>query len=533
MDEAGKGRTFGGRRRVAIAGIWLVLGLAGCATPPLYDENRDKQGQDAKKLVAEARIGEVVAKLEKTFADVAAMEEARAREQAALRFEQELVLVVRAPSLQSGGGEAREVRGWRTVIQLRLQELGMSDTSAAQVKAARALAPQLRARREALALSLVAFQGAVGHRFDNCQEIRAASADPDGGSEVPASAFLAGLDARRRTIALSQFPELVAQCQRVDDTLRRRRALFDGGAGLVAGAQGQLSRLQQDVADHEQRKREARRELDRANAEFRAVDAPSPEAARLKTLEARADRLKQHLARLDSAFGDAGAQVVAAEKLARLEALLGAIAGSAPDGAVKLDPDAQLAVAVVRDIPSLADEADRLLAAARKPRLVPFMAAIDQQKLVLAGLEAAQRSRRKQAEAVQAEVDALVGEGDSLVAILFALDAHGEWAGQSIGQLLAQLKGEQKAELLNVLALYADAIPQQRTESAVWKARARAAQYEAALARSKYAAAQWDALLETIATVLADYHASGIKKADLAEFLKALGLVGIGIGVAQ
>lgn len=538
MDESGglsvAGAGLARRRPGRVWACLAAIALAGCATPPLYNENRDKQGQEAKKLVAEARIGDVVAKLEKTFADLAAMEEARAREQAALRFDQELALVALAPSLQSGGADANEVRGWRTVIQLRLRELGMTNSSAEQLKAARTLAAQLRARREALVQSLIAFQGAVGHRFGSCNEIHAASAEPERKSKAPADAFLSRFDPRQRAILRSQFPVLVDGCQRVDDALRSRQAIFGGEQGLVAAAQGQLNRIQQDLTDYEQRKRDAQRELDKANAEFRGVNtAPAEGANRLKTLEARADRLKQNLSRLGTAFGEAGAQVVAAEKLARLEALLGALADAVPEGAVKLEADEQLAVAIVRDIPSLADEADRLLAAAHKPRLVPFMAAIDQQKLVLAGFEATQRSRRKQEEAVRGEVDALIGEGDSLVAILFVLENHGEWSAQSIGQLLAQPKSDQKVELLRALALYADAVPQQRTESAVWKVRGRAAQYEEALVRSKYAAAQWDALLETIATVLADYHASGIKKADLAEFFKALGLVGIGIGVAQ
>ena len=53
------------------------------------------------------------------------------------------------------------------------------------------------------------------------------------------------------------------------------------------------------------------------------------------------------------------------------------------------------------------------------------------------------------------------------------------------------------------------------------------------LTRAKYAAAQWDGLSDSIATVLADYHAAGVKTSDIAEFFKALGLFYVGAGVAK
>jgi hypothetical protein len=64
-------------------------------------------------------------------------------------------------------------------------------------------------------------------------------------------------------------------------------------------------------------------------------------------------------------------------------------------------------------------------------------------------------------------------------------------------------------------------------------ARSEAALYERNLVDSRFAAAQWDSLMDMIAKVLADYHAAGVKPAELAEFFKALGLVAIGVGVAQ
>jgi sulfur transfer protein SufE len=87
--------------------------------------------------------------------------------------------------------------------------------------------------------------------------------------------------------------------------------------------------------------------------------------------------------------------------------------------------------------------------------------------------------------------------------------------------------------LHRALAVYADEVQQHRIDGAVWLVRERSAQYEEGLAQSKSIAAQWDGLMDTQAKVLADYHAAGIKRSDIAEFFKALGLVSIGVGVAQ
>ena len=180
----------------------------------------------------------------------------------------------------------------------------------------------------------------------------------------------------------------------------------------------------------------------------------------------------------------------------------------------------------------MADEADKLLKDAKKPRLVPFLVAIDQQKIVLEGFDASIRTKHKQANAVRKELEAAVAEASALVRVLEPLTRNKTWATRSISDLHTNLTGKEKIEFIRTLAIYADEVQRFRIETAIWGSRATAAQYEEALFRSKFAAAQWDGLTNTIATVLADYHAAGIKKADLAEFFKALGLVAVGVGVA-
>lgn len=525
-------------RAVGVLAVALLAG--GCAHTIVHDENRDKQGQEAKKLVTEARVGDTIAALGKSFAGVAAMEEARARDRAAYLFDLELRVVSRASSLTSKfSANAQETDGLRTVVADRLSTLGLTGNSPDKLKKLRALGPRFMARQRALESTLIEFRGTVGHRFESCAQVYAASSDPAKKSEAVSDSFLNKLLADRRELARLKFPALIDDCKRIEQALEERNKFFTG-EGLVKEIYGRLDRIQGEVLRYEFEMKRAREELNKAAAELRdsgAEAAAKPAAtSKVESLESRARRLADVVHRLaegGEALGEAGAHVIAAEKLARLEAILGAIAGASPEGSVKLSPDERVSVAIIRDIPALADEADKLLKEARKPRLVPFVAAIDQQKLVLQGFEAGQRAKLKQASAVRSELEAVLNEAGALVNVLEPLAGNKDWAQRSISTLLDELRGAKKIELLRALAVYADEVKLFRIESAVWKVRAETAQYEEGLARSKYAAAQWDALIDTIATVLADYHASGIKKSDLAEFFKALGLVAIGAGTAQ
>jgi hypothetical protein len=173
------------------------------------------------------------------------------------------------------------------------------------------------------------------------------------------------------------------------------------------------------------------------------------------------------------------------------------------------------------------------LADAAKPRLAPFLAAIDHQKLVLQGFEAAKQAKQKQLLAALAQLQASVDEGAALARVLQPLIKDGTWATQSIVALEKSRTPAEKVRLRRALATYADEVQQLRIDGAVWLARERAAQYEEGLAQSKFVAAQWEGLMDTVAKVLADYHASGIKRSEIAEFFKALGLMSIGVGVAQ
>lgn len=518
------------RALTLLAVTWLA---SGCAHNVLYDENRDKQGQEVKKAVAEARLADAVTALEKTFNELAAREEANAKSRAVYSFELELRIAARAPSLTSRFADG-STDGLQTVVQARLDTLSISKATDEDLKRLRKLNVQMTAKAEALEQSVDEVRGSIGHRFDSCADVYATSANPKQKDKSPAPAFVATFPADKRAEVRLKFENLIRQCKEIDEITAARNQVLSAG-GLVKTLSDRVDQVERDIAAYGVETENAREQLKSASKTFRdsgVEGAAKPGPSKLKTLEERAASLREAVKAV-AAANSAGAHIVAEDKLNSLETILGAVAGTSDESKVVLNADEQVAVAIVRDLPSLADEADKLLKEAKKPRLVPFLAAIDYQKLVVQSFEEARRAKRKQADATRKQLEAARNEAMALVRVLDSLQTHPVWAAQSITKLDGSLSGKEKSELYRALATYADDVQQFRVEAAMWGARAQAAEYEEGLVRSKFAAAEWDGLIDTMATVLADYHAAGIKNADLAEFFKALGLVAIGIGVAQ
>jgi hypothetical protein len=526
-------------RRIAmlVAVLWLA---AGCSHNIVHDENRDKQAQALKKTVAEAHLAGTVNALENTFAELAAREEARALDRAGYLFDLELRTVARAPSLASTFTEKDGgVDGLLTVIRARLAALGIDRVADKDLETFRVLDVRMTARTRALEVDLIEFHGAVGHRFAGCAEIYAASTSPAQGSDQPSAAFVASIAAGKRALVPGKFQALFERCKAIE-AVRADRDRFLAEDKLLRKLYRRVDEIERQITAYDASRRLAEADLAKAKANFRDSGADGAaeggRASKLELVEQQAQSLGdlvQIVAAGNSVFGLAGAQVVATERLERLETILGVVAGTPSDGKAKLTVDEQVSLAIVRDLPMLADEADKLLRDARKPRVVPFLAAIEQQRLVVKGFEAAQAAKRKQAAALRGELQSALQESVALVRVLQPLTKDSSWGGRSVGDLGKSLAGGDKRVFERALAIYADEVRLFRTDTAVWAARATAAQYEEGLARSKFAAEQWDALVDTMAAVLADYYAAGIKTSDLAEFFKALGLVVIGIGVAQ
>ncbi|MBL8265667.1 MAG: hypothetical protein JNL55_04775 [Steroidobacter sp.] len=468
---------------------------------------------------------------------MATKEQASARAYAEQVFDWSIDSIGKAASLDANPpkaelGQPVRPKGLLTVGNNRLLELGLKDSSPAGLANLIAGDAGRRADLEMLSSKRTTFLGAFGIALSNCVEVFAASADPAIPSDVPSAKTLKRIRAAAQADAKAQFKELVDDCKSLETNLTAFHAQFDEGTvneRLVALADGLQAEKTFAVTKAGIAKDIATAKANAAGA-FKAAEAGK---AKLAAVEAEANELLDKIATARQVNELAGAEVLAEQKLEWLETLLAAVAGTPPDGKVKLDDDELLGIAIIRGLPALRDDAKALLADAAKPRLTPIVAAIDYQKLLLAKLDAVHSVDRKRLALTEKQLNAEIDEAIAWAQVLRRFHQNPAWSGKSIAALNGSLSGQDKGTFYEALAIYGDSVRNAQVEQAVLEVRLLATQYERGLVNSRYAAAQWDALLDTTAKVLSEYHASGIKTADVAEFFKALGLVGIGVGVAQ
>lgn len=515
----------------------LALLLCGCSHSLVYDESRDKQAQQAQQAVTQAHVSDAVNAMEKAFADVAAREESSAREYETYLFDLELKTVSRAASLSARFDPEQDegIDGLATVLRDRLAKLGVlapgeTELSDGTIAALWRTDSDIAEARDAAQATFTVFFGTTGHDFANCAQVHAAAAS---GPESPPQAFLArlGSDIQRRA-ARVKFADLVEHCKQIDAAVTAHESLYSGG--LIAQLSTHVASLGRDINAYAEEAGRARQQVAAATHAFEAAN-PKPEESSLERLQAAAEALDGKLEDLLKPGRPAISQVIAQERLVRLQTVLHAIAGTPADSPVPLNSETQTAtaVAIVRALPLLKNEADKLFANATNPRLVPLLAALDHQKLVVQGFQTRRQAKQKQLDAAQKRLDCARREALAAAEVMRPILDHPHWEDRSLKDLDASLTGPDKTALYRALGTYANDVQQARIDGAIWEAREQAARFEENLAYSKVAASQWDGLMDLLAKVLADYHAAGIKKSDIAEFFKAVGLVSIGVGVAQ
>jgi hypothetical protein len=125
-------------------------------------------------------------------------------------------------------------------------------------------------------------------------------------------------------------------------------------------------------------------------------------------------------------------------------------------------------------------------------------------------------------------VDASVDEANSLVVVRNVVE---QWRSKTMDQVTADPSPATRRALYEALGRYFDDVARFQRDQRLWEYRYVATSYDEAIVHSKYAALMWQNLNEGIAATLAGYHGSGIKPETIAEFLKAFGIIVIGIGV--
>jgi hypothetical protein len=542
-----------------IVGIAMLAGLGGCAHSLVYHEARDKQAQAAKRAAGELKVGDTVRALEKSHADVTALEIDNARTVADALREKELHRVSRARTLrQPSTDEFRKAPGLIDSLEDRMAKLGAkpredgginappTDARNCGVLDCKALMTikntpvSLKEEQASFEQSRALFRANYGYDFRTCAEIDAAKVAK--GDEIALSgAFVSQLVASDNRIGLAEvdFKSLVDTCKDIADSRKRFADSLTRSRGGIRDVLNDAARAERDIAAYRTKLVEARAKLDEAIEQFAAEEGALKPSERsvLRELETRASELKAVVNLVKSgadALSNPGSHAVAEVMVVRLDTVLGAITGQASDAA-KLSKSDRAAVAFVRTAAELADDADKLLKEAGRPRIAPFVIAREHYRLVVKGLDDTLAIKVRRADALRARADAMTRELGALAQVHYLLtDERRSWEKRAITQIDSpSTPAGERVSLYEALAIYWDEVFLYRSDAELWKTRAQALEFDANLAASAAAAMQWDNLIGGVAQVLADYHASGIKTAEIAEFLKAFGLIYIGVGVAQ
>ena len=165
-----------------------------------------------------------------------------------------------------------------------------------------------------------------------------------------------------------------------------------------------------------------------------------------------------------------------------------------------------------------------------------LLLAKEQQRLIVEAFAARLALLERRADIRQRQVAAARNEVVALARARRALGPPAQGAGTTVdlqGTVATAMAdgaptATQRAALYTSFAYYFDHAQRYRVEQESLELAANGISDEIVMQESRSAAQMWQSLMANMAAVLGDYHAAGIKPADLAEFLKGLGIFYLG-----
>lgn len=519
--------------------LFVGLALAGCANTPLYNEARDKQGQAVAKAASAVDLVAVVEDLDKKYAALAEIEVSTLQARLATSRDIEIARVASTTGDQTA--LSLKARYVGPLIESRLVQLvgavpALMDLSTLLQDAA------VTEEKGSQALSAIRSFGAVsGLNIQDCAAVARLMIKADDGTLDISRQALDSIPAGKRSSAKALFKNAVAKCEAENSGLgiaatgsliNDLTAQLEADAGLVRAYRERLQAQQVLFAAKE-------REF--ANEASAITPAADDSGYRAKLAQA-ATKLGTALESLSKVTGEDGLALAHADALAKLDALeafTGALATGVSDPA-KLSDSQRQALALVRLIPTIADEADKLLKDAQRPRMGPFLIAKEHQRLIVEGfqkyvalLDRRVATRQRQLQRASLELKAVAG------ARLALGPPQGQAKGATVNldqSMAATVSGgtdAQRYALYQSFARYFDEAYRYRVEHESLGLNILTMSYDLEIEKSRTAALMWQSLVTNMASILADFHAAGLKPAELAEFLKGFGLIYIGERAAR
>jgi hypothetical protein len=269
----------------------------------------------------------------------------------------------------------------------------------------------------------------------------------------------------------------------------------------------------------------ARTEYDKAVA---AATADPRSAANVK---AAADKISDAIDALKRSPSPFAAKLLAEENIKSIDAFAQAITEAQPGKPLPKDASETAAIFIV--IPGFFDEARTALAEAKKPLTLPLLIRRNYEQL---NLEAAKRDIASSEAIVKLShelVEALYQEAQQLALARSALMQPNvvPLHAKPFADAFKNSGPSEREALYGAAARYLDVLNRHEAKRYQLEYLRIAAYHERSLAYAEVNVKQWESLIGTSVSQVADYSASGFKPEQLANFLNTLGIMYIGVGV--
>ena len=526
--------------RVCLGLLLTMPLLSSCAGLNLYDAERDKVAQAAKKSFESANVQGTVAAVRQNMAELSDAETAQTRRLVELRRDLLLSAIAGdAPCDPTAERDAapRFYDTYVACIDRELQRL-VGEVPAKNPAALRTqfriAVVQMQSSLEALADDRTKFQLVFkGVGPPPCNPNQAPSLEP------PEELQVAINKAAPQAVELpGQYKEFRANCEEYRTALTTigragaEDSVFGKSvAGWVAG-QKALSEARSNAASLK-------------HTYDKAVDEYNTAAAKLPTGPSQAARDEANKL-LDNVRGAAksledvaallGVKALSEDRLTQLDTVIGALQGGT------LDPktygaDTRRALSALSALPAFADSALDLASQQQAPPLASLILAKELQQVRLA---AADRQAMRAEQRLSLLEQRMNGYRDEIMAILEARQrlalasggAPGGLTSSAVEAFSTAVPANARVQLLRSVTAFADSFSLGGAAAADADYRLVALEYDKSLDRSEDAVKEWERLIAVPIDRLIAFYGSGIKAETVAAIMtQALGLGLIGAGV--
>lgn len=521
--------------------LLLALLSQACAGLHLYDAEREKVAQAAKKSFESADVEGTVAAARQNMTALSDAEAAQARRLVASRRDLLLLAVAGDAPCDPATRRAARPRFYDTYLACIDRELNrLVGQTPAQTPGQlrdtleRALA-EMQSNRDALADDrtkfLLLFNGVVPPPCnpgkppnpDPPVEVMDAvgKAAPGAFGQLPTiyGAFVRDCNGYRRALAAVQNTGRSGSEFRraVDDWVASQTSLSD--------ARSAAARLKHEHDDAIAKYNQAAAELSQD---------PSQEAReRAKAALDKAQAAAKALERLPSMLG---VKALSEDRLTRLDTVIAALKGDALDPE-KYGQDLRQALGAVATIPTFADRALDIVRRAQAPPLGSLILTKELQQVRLAAAERQVARAEQRVALLEQRVAGYVDASRSMLEARYRLELAGRDArdalqDSAVTTFSLRVSAEVRAQVFRSTTAFADASSIGGAASAEAEYRLVALEYDTALDRSEDAVKEWERLISVPVDRLIAFYGSGMKAETLAAIVtQAIGLALIGVGV--